>query len=128
MVLLVNIIPATWSDDINQDSEPGLSVNPANPSEMVATAFTLDNPAGEPMVGSLAPVFYSDDGGQHWTLNNIVPSWVGSSWPTRDITVRYGGSTGVLYGGYLTPGTDMYILRSPNVVTPMTQLLYHTGD
>lgn len=128
MVLVVNIIPATWSDDINQDSEPGLSVNPANPGEMVATAFTLDNPAGEPMVGPLAPVFYSDDGGQHWMLSNIVPSGVGESWPTGDITVRYGGSSGVLYGGYLTPGKNMYILRSPNVMTPMTKLLYHSGD
>jgi hypothetical protein len=128
MVLVVNIIPATWSDDINQDSEPGLSINPANPSEMVATAFTLDNPAGEPMVGPLAPTFYSNDGGQTWTLSKIVPSSVSSSWPTGDITIRYGGLSGVLYAGILTPSTDLNILRSPDIMTPMTKLLYHSGD
>jgi len=128
MVLVVNIIPVTWSDDINQDSEPGLSVNAANPNEMVATAFTLDNPEGEPMVGPLAPVFYSNDGGQNWTLSKIVPSEVGASWPTADITIRYGGSTGVLYAGILTPGKDGKILRSPDITTPMEKLLDGSGD
>ncbi len=128
MILVVNMIPVTWSDDVNQDSEPSLSVNPANPGEIVATAFTLDNPAGDPMIGSLAPVFYSNNGGQTWTLSNIVPSWAGSAWPTGDITARYGGSTGVLYGSILTPGLDLKILRSPDALTPMTELLYHSGD
>ena len=32
MLTVVNMIPNGWSDEQNQDCEPNLSVNPANPS------------------------------------------------------------------------------------------------
>src|SRR5438132_5752707 len=86
-VLVVNMIPRSLSAEINQDSEPTLAVNPANPNQIVGTAFT-PNPAG----GATAPVFVSNDGGKTWTLNAIVPSGVnpffGSA--TGDITVSFG--------------------------------------
>ena len=40
IVTVVNIIPNLSSGETNQDSEPNLAVNPANPQEIVATAYT----------------------------------------------------------------------------------------
>jgi hypothetical protein len=135
MLRLVNIIPATWSDDANQDCEPGLTVNPANPDEMVATAFTFDNPAGTSafspaMTGSLAPVYYSTDGGETWTLSKIVPSSAGAGIPTNDITARFGGSSGVLYSGIISfaPGQDTPILRAPDPLSPLAMLVDRSAD
>jgi hypothetical protein len=135
MLRLVNMIPATWSDDANQDSEPGLSVNPANPNEIVATAFTFDNPEGTSavspaMTGSLAPVYYSTDGGETWTLSKIVPSSAGAVSPTNDITARFGGASGVLYSGIMSfaPGQDTPILRAPNPLTPLAMLVDRSAD
>src|SRR5882762_5926048 len=39
-VKLVNLIPASLSGETNQDSEPFLAVQAANPQVMVASAFT----------------------------------------------------------------------------------------
>src|ERR1044072_4795336 len=67
-VLLVNIIPRSLSGESNQDSEPTVAGKPANPLQIVATAFTPD-----PQRGQFAPIFLSQDGGNTWTLNSIVP-------------------------------------------------------
>ena len=40
MIRVVNMIPNALSGETNQDSEPSLAVNPARPTDMVATAFT----------------------------------------------------------------------------------------
>src|SRR5215470_19411441 len=78
-VTVVNMIPRSLSRETNQDSEPSITVNPANPLEIVGTAFTPD-----PMGGAFAPIFISTDGGNTWLLNSIVPSTAGSSVPTGD--------------------------------------------
>ena len=46
-VQVVNMIPRSLSDEVEQDSEPSITVNPANPQEIVGTAFTPD-PFGGP--------------------------------------------------------------------------------
>src|SRR6266567_1604823 len=130
-VLVVNMIPRSLSGEINQDSEPTLAVNPANPNQIVGTAFT-PNPAG----GQTAPVFVSNDGGKTWTLNAIVPSGVnpffGSA--TGDITVSFGTSSNKLYAGILQDTSDpndlpMNILGTDNVASPnlMKKLLTREG-
>lgn len=91
-VQLVNMIPRSLSDEQEQDSEPSLTVNPANPQEIVGTAFTPD-PAG----GSAAPLYFSTDGGNTWLLNFIVPSKT----ITSDITVAFGGAKSYLYAGII---------------------------
>src|SRR5467141_5219553 len=68
-VKLVNLIPASLSGDTNQDSEPFLAVQAANPQVMVASAFT-PNPVSS---SSNAPVYVSQDGGNSWVLNAITP-------------------------------------------------------
>lgn len=96
-VLVVNMIPKSLSGETNQDSEPSLAVNPANPKLMVGSAFTPD-PGGGPN----APIFISVDGGNMWALKSTVPSNI----QTGDITVAYSGSTNNLYTGILKrPGS-----------------------
>ena len=118
-VTVVNMIPKSLSGETNQDSEPNLAVNPNNPKQIVGTAFT-PNPGG----GSLAPIFVSSDGGQTWALNAIVPG--AGSFPTFDITMKFGGTSNVLYGGIIrADNTTMAILRTSNYLSnlPMTTLL-----
>jgi len=119
-ITVVNMIPNSLSGETNQDSEPNLAVNPNNPLQIAATAFT-PNPTG----GSYAPIYISSDGGQTWALNAIVPG-ASSSFPTFDITTKFGGTSNVLYGGIIqAANTDLTILRTSNYAssTPMTVLL-----
>src|SRR4051812_23272910 len=116
---VVNMVPLTNSNEVRQDSEPNLAVNPANPLQIAGSAFTPD-PAG----GVNAPIYVSTDGGENWALNLIVPSNNSFS-GTGDISVRFGTTTGVLYAGILrspaSVGLRLNILRTPNFVgaTPM---------
>jgi hypothetical protein len=80
MLILVNMIPQSLSGESHQDSEPFLSVNPANSLQLAATAFTPD-----PMGGPNAPIYISVDGGLNWMLNCIVPNGNKNS-GTSDIT------------------------------------------
>jgi len=115
-VTVVNIIPRSLSGETNQDSEPNIAVNPQNPDQIVATAFTPD-PAG----GNLAPLFVSVDGGRTWTLNSIVPS----SMPNReaitgDISVAFSPASNAFYAGILRfpapqDDTRLSILRATDV-------------
>jgi hypothetical protein len=68
-VKLVDLIPASLSGETNQDSEPFLAIQPANPQIMVASAFT-PNPIS---TKGNAPVYVSQDGGNTWVLNAITP-------------------------------------------------------
>jgi len=92
IVSVVNIIPHLSSGETNQDSEPNLAVNPANPQEMVATAFT----PSPNLSTTKSPVFYSNDGGNTWALIDIIPGT-----PVRDQTTRFATESGFLYGGVL---------------------------
>ena len=102
-VLVVNMIPRSLSGETNQDSEPSIAVNPANPLEIVGTAFTPD-----PVGGALAPIFVSTDGGSSWRLNSTVPSRVGSDSGTLDISLAFAGSGGKLYGGILRDSSEHF--------------------
>jgi hypothetical protein len=119
-VTVVNMIPQSLSGETNQDSEPSLAVNPSNFNQMAATAFT-PNPSG----GSFAPIFVSSNGGNTWALNPIVPGAT-ASFPTGDITIRFGSTSNVLYGGILRADTflELNVLRTSNYLssTPMTVL------
>jgi hypothetical protein len=95
-VLVVNVIPRALSGESHQDSEPTIAVNPANPLQIAASAFTPD-PGG----GELAPIFTSVDGGNTWTLKSIVPSSAADGSATSDITVSFGTSSNRLYAGII---------------------------
>src|SRR6202140_3424456 len=66
---VVDLIPASLSGETNQDSEPFLAVQVANPQVMVASAFT-PNPISS--TGN-APVYVSEDAGNTWVLSGITP-------------------------------------------------------
>lgn len=134
MLKIVNMIPNDWSDEQNQDCEPNLSVNPANPREIIGTAFTFDNPAGTSalspaMTGNWAPFFYSADGGHIWSLQFVLPSAAGDTLPTYDVTSRYGGTSGEVYSGLISPSLGGIIVnRAPNASTQQTTIATVTGD
>src|SRR5215207_5281678 len=95
-VFIINMIPKVLSGEANQDSEPHLTVNPSNTSQIVGTAFTPD-PGG----GANAPIYVSNDGGNTWSLNSIVPSASGSGSGTGDITTGLNRAATRLYGAIL---------------------------
>ena len=120
-LFLVNVIPATLSDDTRQDSECSVAVNPVDPRQVAVTAFTVD-----PAASGNAPIFVSTDGGATWALDVCVPG--GDS--TRDISVRFGGTTGELYAGILRrDNSNLNILRAPTFppVGLMTVLVDRAG-
>jgi hypothetical protein len=124
MLNIVNMIPASMSGETNQDSEPNIAVNPENLLDMVATAFT---PA--PLGGTNAPLYVSTDGGNTWSLNQIVPGngFVG----TDDITVAFATTGGMLYAGTLNGSTGkMNILRTSSFAssTVMTTLVDRASE
>jgi hypothetical protein len=92
-VKIVDIIPSIMGGETNQDSEPFLSVDPADPSRMAISAFTPDS-AGE--VSHSAPVFVSFDSGKTWAVKSSLPIAV----VTADITHAYAGE-GLLHAAAL---------------------------
>ncbi|MES9972418.1 MAG: hypothetical protein ABW092_20485 [Candidatus Thiodiazotropha sp.] len=100
-VTVVNMIPASFGNETNQDSEPNLAVNPNNPMQIAGSAFT----SGAGICPSdLAPIYVSSDEGASWELNCIVPS--DASGMTSDITVRFAKEGDNLYAGILRrPGS-----------------------
>jgi hypothetical protein len=120
MIKVVNMIPQSLSGETNQDSEPNIAVNPANPLQIAGSAFT-PNPMGGGSAN--APIYVSIDGGVTWTLNNIVPS--SGSLGTGDITLKFAGTSGRLFATILDGTTGAFeVHRTTNftAATPMTQL------
>ncbi|HEX8086236.1 MAG TPA: hypothetical protein VF529_18240 [Solirubrobacteraceae bacterium] len=103
-IRVVNVMPAALSGDTAQDSECSVAVNPVDPRQVVVTAFTRD-----PGLSGNAPIFTSIDGGATWALTVCVPG--GNS--TGDISVRFGGASGRLFGAILRQNnSNLNILRS----------------
>ncbi len=125
-VKIVNIVPNSRSGETQQDSEPNLAVNPANPQQIAGSAFTPD-----PLSGPNAPIYVSINGGDTWVLNSILPGNSTFS-GTGDLTLRFGGTSNHLYAGDLRGGAGlrMNILRTPNFTAPglMTVLVDRAGN
>jgi len=122
-VKLVDIIPGTQSGETGSDSEPNIAVDPAHPHRIVISAFT----PCPPMISTTeAPIYFSTNGGDTWHLNCIVPG-NNAIYGTGDITLRFAGSSGVLYAGILRGDRflQLNILRTADFTsaTPMTVLV-----
>jgi len=124
-VAVVDIVPNTLSGETNQDSEPNIAVNPSDPRQIAASAFT-SNPGGT--TSTTAPIYVSSDGGSTWVLNNIVPS----AESTHDITLRFASKTNNLYAGILRAGTNVNgtrdILRTSSYTGSTAMTLIVTQD
>jgi Cep192 domain 4/Abnormal spindle-like microcephaly-assoc'd, ASPM-SPD-2-Hydin len=127
LIRVVNMVPKLSSGETNQDSEPNLAVNPANPLEMAATAFT-PSPNGS---ATDSPIFFSSDGGNSWQLMDII-----AGTPVRDQTLRFASTGGMLYAGVLWGGggnialINFDILRTNDFsgLTTMTVLANRKND
>jgi hypothetical protein len=126
-VRVINVIPPARSAETNFDSEPSIAVNPANPQQIVISSFTPDTTV--PV--TTGPYFYSTDGGTTWAQNSVIPGGT-ATFGTKDISVRFGGSSGVLYAGILRGDSSlrMNILRKANFSGPgqMTVLVDRTNE
>jgi hypothetical protein len=110
-VAVVNMIPQSFSGETNQDSEPNLAVDTADPVLMAASAFTVDPDPN----ATHAPIYVSSDGGSTWSLHSIVPYCDGI---TADITLRFASTTNHLYVSYLQTGglgADVAVARSADM-------------
>jgi len=114
-IRLVNIIPKSRSGETNFDSEPSITVNPANPNQIIVTAFTPD--ITQPV--SIGPYFFSNDNGSTWALNSVIPGGT-YTFGTKDISIRFGGNSGVIYAAILRGDSPMRmnILRKANFYGP----------
>ena len=116
-IKVVNMIPASVSDESEQDSEPNIAVNPQNPTQIVGSAFTPD-----PLFGPRAPIYVSVDGGLTWTLRAVVPGGA----ITHDISIAFGSLGGALYAGTLNASDNhLNVLRTTSALaaSPMTLLV-----
>jgi hypothetical protein len=95
-VHVINIIPQVRSAETNFDSEPSIAVNPLNRQQIVVSSFTPDTTVRV----STGAYFFSADGGTTWAQNSVIPGGT-AIFGTKDISVRFGGSSGGLYAGVL---------------------------
>ena len=124
-VQLVDVVPALYSNETGNDSEPNVTVNPGNTSQVVVSAFT---PCPTSISTTNAPIYFSIDGGATWQLNCILPG-DDPTFGTNDITVRF-ASSGVLYAGILSPNTflQLNILRTSDFTSATTMTLLESRD
>ena len=122
---IVDIIPASMSDETERNSEPSISVDPTNPQRIVASVF-VHAPAGM----NLAPLFVSTDGGNNWLPAPIIPTCTMTCWNANDITIRFATAANPnqanLYAGILSfaPGPSYVALRTFDqaLATAMTSM------
>jgi hypothetical protein len=105
---VVDLIPASLSGETNQDSEPFLAVQAANPQIMVASAFT-PNPISN--TGN-APLYVSEDSGDTWVLNAITPVQRMTCDITHAISVGENHPRGDLHAGTLACAASVTLNES----------------
>ena len=105
---VVNLIPASLSGETNQDSEPFLAIQAANPQIMVASAFT-PNPISN--TGN-APLYVSEDAGDTWVLNAITPVQRMTCDITHAISVGENHPRGDLHAGTLACAASVTLNES----------------
>ena len=117
-VTVVNMMPNLQSGETNQDSEPNISVDSANPNRIAGSAFTRGTGV---CTANTAPIYRSVDGGSTWDWACIVPSAPSGTAGfcfdmTCDITLRFASSGGILYAGILREPRTNAALRRLNIL------------
>lgn len=111
-IKVVDMIPQSQSNEINDDSETNIAVNPTDPRIIGATAFTNMFPTA---------IFLTSDGGDTWVETGIVPAG------TSDYNAKF--SRNALYCGSLDPalpcvvfGMEVFRSADPFSGASMTQI------
>ncbi len=118
-VMVVDIIPESLSGETNTNSEPDLAVNPADPSQIAASAYLPP-----PMGGNMSSILISTDGGMTWRCLSTLPIDKISC----DVTLGFGGLFNVLYVAALNENWDFLICRTSELAqvrmddSPLRQL------
>jgi hypothetical protein len=108
---VVNAVPNDHSNETNDDAEPSIAVNPANPHEMVITAFTPPDSGV-----SNGPLYFSTDGGENWSLKFDVPGGM-----PNDQSISFGTASNELYMAALkNGGQQLDVMRSADPSTGAT--------
>jgi hypothetical protein len=97
---IVDVIPRTHSNETQQDSEPSIAVNPANPDLIVISAFTRLDPALDPLQ-TKGLLYVSLDGGYNWDIIYVIPGG-----RPLDQTYKFSGSGNEFYGADINGGTS----------------------
>lgn len=93
--LLVDVVPPSQNQEHDQNSEPNIAVNPANPNQILITAFSTSNFKN--------PVYFSNDGGASWSLFQTTV--------VADQTLAW-SPAGFVYLAILTPsGSQLAVAR-----------------
>lgn len=86
MITVVNVIPKSLSGETDQNSQPCLTVSPAAPLHLAATAF-----APATSNGGYAPIYVSLNGGIDWSAIPVLPG--GNTFTgTNDATLHFASS------------------------------------
>jgi hypothetical protein len=113
-VRVVNMIPRHMSDEIFQNAEPSLAVNPVNVARMAASAYT---PGGDLCSrGAQAPIFVTADSGKHWSVACKIRVDASTMLPPGDVSLSWSDDGKALYAALLWP------------FTPLTLQVYQTTD
>src|SRR6267378_5101074 len=127
-VKVVDLIPSSLSGETNQDSEPFLAIQTANPQVMVASAFT-PNPFSN---SGNAPVYVSQDSGNSWVLNAITPVPRMTCDITHAMAVGENHPRGDLHAGTLACASAITLDESESndvsSSTPMSRSEEHTSE
>lgn len=107
-VRVIDMIPPRFGNEIFQNAEPTLAVNPKNPAVMAASAYTLGGDICSRAIE--APIFVTRDTGRTWNI--VCKILVDSSalLPPGDVMLRWSANGRFLYATLLWP-FNPYTLR-----------------
>jgi hypothetical protein len=109
-VVVNNTDPNLTNTDTFNDGETSITVNPANPNEIVVTAFSGSR-------GAHAPLWHSTDGGNIWTKQFTIPAppGIAAAGCPCDQTIDY-GTDNQMSGTFLT--SDIFSGITTNPASP----------
>lgn len=118
-ISVVDVIPKADSRDSGQNAEPSLALNPIDPSQMVAAAFSdVSSPNG-----LVTPYFASTDGGKTWTdYGSLLTLDKSIAWSTDGTSVLTAVDTPTFFGNGIGIGLYSGTVPGPGPTTAVSVL------
>ena len=89
--MVVDVIPRALQTERAQNSEPNIAVNPANPNQIMISAFGPGS--------TVNPLFFSKDGGKTWALHQYIA--------TSDTSLAWGSGGNAYLANLSMSGSTM---------------------